>query len=154
MVQAAGRAGRGRYRGEVIIQTYNPEHYVIRSVEKGNYKEFYTKELRYRKVAEYPPETHLLGIILLSVKAEEVNKCGEILHKFISENNENNFYLSMPVWAGIPKIRDVYRKIIYLKSNNRDELVRAKNVVEKYVKDCKEFGKTGVQFDFEPYGNL
>ena len=154
LVQAAGRAGRGRYRGEVIIQTYNPEHYVIRSVEKGNYKEFYTKELRYRKVAEYPPETHLLGIILLSVKAEEVNKCGEILHKFISENNENNFYLSMPVWAGIPKIRDVYRKIIYLKSNNRDELVRAKNVVEKYVKDCKEFGKTGVQFDFEPYGNL
>ena len=90
----------------------------------------------------------------MSVKAEEVNKCGEILHKFISENNENNFYLSMPVWAGIPKIRDVYRKIIYLKSNNRDELVRAKNVVEKYVKDCKEFGKTGVQFDFEPYGNL
>lgn len=154
LVQAAGRAGRGRYRGEVIIQTYNPEHYVIRSVEKGNYKEFYTKELKYRKAAEYPPETHLLGIILLSVKAEEVNKCGEILHKFISENNENNFYLSMPVWAGIPKIRDVYRKIIYLKSNNRDELVRAKNVVEKYVKDCKEFGKTGVQFDFEPYGNL
>lgn len=154
LVQAAGRAGRGRYRGEVVIQTYNPEHYVIRSVEKGNYKEFYTKELRYRKAAEYPPETHLLGIILLSVKAEEVNKCGEILHKFISENNENNFYLSMPVWAGIPKIRDVYRKIIYLKSNNRDELVRAKNVVEKYVKDCKEFGKTGVQFDFEPYGNL
>ena len=48
----------------------------------------------------------------------------------------------------------MYRKIIYLKSNNRDELVRAKNVVEKYVKDCKEFGKTGVQFDFEPYGNL
>ena len=154
LAQAAGRAGRGRYRGEVIIQTYNPEHYVIRSVEKGNYKEFYTKELKYRKAAEYPPETHLLGIILLSVKAEEVNKCGEILHKFISENNENNFYLSMPVWAGIPKIRDVYRKIIYLKSNNRDELVRAKNVVEKYVKDCKEFGKTGVQFDFEPYGNL
>ena len=153
LVQAAGRAGRGRYRGEVIVQTYNPEHYVIKAVESGNYKEFYTREIKYRKLAEYPPETHLLGIILLSGKPEEVNKSGELLYDFLLKNNNNNFNINSPVWAAIPKIRDIYRKVVYLKSADRDELVRAKNLVEKYIKDSSDFSRTGVQFDFEPYGN-
>lgn len=153
LVQAAGRAGRGRYRGEVIVQTYNPEHYVIKAVESGNYKEFYTREIKYRKLAGYPPETHLLGIILLSAKSEEVTKSGELLYDFLLKNNNNNFNINSPVWAAIPKIRDIYRKVVYLKSADRDELVRAKNLVEKYIKDSSDFSRTGVQFDFEPYGN-
>ena len=153
LVQAAGRAGRGKYKGKVIIQTYNPEHYVIRSVQNGNYKEFYTKEIKYRKLAEYPPETHLLGIILLAAKPEEVNKGGEMIYDFLSKNNKNYFYINSPVWAAIPKIRDIYRKIVYLKSVDRNELVIAKNLVEKYVKDNSGFSRIGLQFDFEPYGN-
>lgn len=153
LVQAAGRAGRGKYKGKVIIQTYNPEHYVIRSVQNGNYKEFYTKEIKYRKLAEYPPETHLLGIILLAAKPEEVNKSGEMIYDFLSKNNKNYFYINSPVWAAIPKIRDIYRKIVYLKSVDRNELVIAKNLVEKYVKDNSGFSRIGLQFDFEPYGN-
>lgn len=153
LVQAAGRAGRGKYKGKVIIQTYNPEHYVIRAVQNGNYKEFYTKEIKYRKLAEYPPETHLLGIILLAAKPEEVNKGGEMIYDFLSKNNKNYFYINSPVWAAIPKIRDIYRKIVYLKSVDRNELVIAKNLVEKYVKDNSGFSRIGLQFDFEPYGN-
>lgn len=153
LVQAAGRAGRGKYKGKVVIQTYNPEHYVIKSVQNGNYKEFYTKEIKYRKLAEYPPETHLLGIILLAAKPEEVNKGGEMIYDFLSKNNKNYFYINSPVWAAIPKIRDIYRKIVYLKSVDRNELVIAKNLVEKYVKDNSGFSRIGLQFDFEPYGN-
>lgn len=153
LVQAAGRAGRGRYRGDVIIQTYKPEHYVIKSVETGSYKDFYTKEIRYRKLAQYPPYKHLLGIILLSLKESEVNKGSELVYQMLAGNNENNFYLSHPIWAVIPKIKDTYRKIIYLKSEDREALVRAKDLVEKYIKDSTEFSKVGLQFDFEPHGN-
>ena len=58
-----------------------------------------------------------------------------------------------PVWAAIPKLRDIYRKIIYLKSPDRDELVRLKNLLEDYVKKSSDFSKVSVQFDFEPHGN-
>lgn len=153
LVQAAGRAGRGRYRGRVVIQTYNPDHYVIQAAATGNYKDFYSKEIRYRKLGEYPPETHLLAVILFSAKAEEVSRGAEILAGFLTEKKSESFVVNGPVWASIPKLRDIYRKIIYLKSPDRDELVRLKNLLEDYVKESSDFSKVSVQFDFEPHGN-
>lgn len=153
LVQAAGRAGRGRYRGKVVIQTYNSDHYVIQAAATGNYKDFYSKEIRYRKLGEYPPETHLLAVILFSAKAEEVSRGAEILAGFLTEKKSESFVVNGPVWAAIPKLRDIYRKIIYLKSPDRDELVRLKNLVEDYVKKSSDFSKVSVQFDFEPHGN-
>ena len=153
LVQAAGRAGRGRYRGKVVIQTYNPDHYVIQAAATGNYKDFYSKEIRYRKLGEYPPETHLLAVILFAAKAEEVSKGAEILVGFLTEKKSESFVVNGPVWAAIPKLRDIYRKIIYIKSSDRDELVRLKNLLEDYVKEGSDFSKVSVQFDFEPHGN-
>lgn len=153
LVQAAGRAGRGRYRGKVVIQTYNPDHYVIQAAATGNYKDFYSKEIRYRRLGEYPPETHLLAVILFAAKAEEVSKGAEILAGFLTEKKSESFVVNGPVWAAIPKLRDIYRKIIYLKSPDRDELVRLKNLLEDYVKESSDFSKVSVQFDFEPHGN-
>lgn len=153
LVQAAGRAGRGRYRGKVVIQTYNPDHYVIQAAATGNYKDFYSKEIRYRKLGEYPPETHLLAVILFAAKAEEVSKGAEILVGFLTEKKSESFVVNGPVWAAIPKLRDIYRKIIYLKSPDRDERVRLKNLLEDYVKKSSDFSKVSVQFDFEPHGN-
>ena len=153
LVQAAGRAGRGRYRGKVVIQTYNPDHYVIQAAATGNYKDFYSKEIRYRKLGEYPPETHLLAVILFAAKAEEVSRGAENLAGFLTEKKSESFVVNGPVWASIPKLRDIYRKIIYLKSPDRDELVRLKNLLEDYVKESPDFSKVSVQFDFEPHGN-
>ena len=153
LVQAAGRAGRGRYRGKVVIQTYNPDHYVIQAAATGNYKDFYSKEIRYRKLGEYPPETHLLAVILFAAKAEEVSEGAEIVAGFLTEKKSESFVVNGPVWASIPKLRDIYRKIIYLKSPDRDELVRLKNMLEDYVKKSSDFSKVSVQFDFEPHGN-
>ena len=153
LVQAAGRAGRGRYKGRVVIQTYNPDHYVIQAAATGNYKDFYSKEIRYRKLGEYPPETHLLAVILFAAKAEEVSKGAENLADFLERKKAESFVINGPVWAAIPKLRDIYRKIIYLKSPDRDELVRLKNLLENYVKKSSDFSKVSVQFDFEPHGN-
>lgn len=153
LVQAAGRAGRGRYRGKVVIQTYNPDHYVIQAAATGNYKDFYSKEIRYRRLGEYPPETHLLAVILFAAKAEEVSEGAEIVAGFLTEKKSESFVVNGPVWASIPKLRDIYRKIIYLKSPDRDELVRLKNLLEDYVKKSSDFSKVSVQFDFEPHGN-
>ena len=55
LTQAAGRAGRDEQRGEVVIQTYSPEHYCIQTAAEQNYEEFYAREMAYRKLLHYPP---------------------------------------------------------------------------------------------------
>ena len=61
---------------------------------------------------------------------------------------------SAPVWGAVPKIKDVYRKIIYLKSPDRENLIKLKDRLEKAIRDGKEFDDLNIQFDFEPEGNL
>jgi primosomal protein N' (replication factor Y) len=63
LTQVAGRAGRGLLGGRVVMQTYNPEHYVIRAAATHNYAEFYARELRYRKELGYPPFRRVLRLI-------------------------------------------------------------------------------------------
>lgn len=55
LTQVAGRAGRHEKEGQVIIQTYNPEHYAIQDVKQNNYLTFYQREMTYRKLGKYPP---------------------------------------------------------------------------------------------------
>lgn len=62
ITQCAGRAGRGKERGEVILQTYNPEHYVIETAARQDYEKFYEQEVEFRKMLGYPPFLKLLKI--------------------------------------------------------------------------------------------
>ena len=55
LTQAAGRAGRGDKPGEVVIQTYSPEHYSIQTAAKQDYHAFYKEEISYRSLMRYPP---------------------------------------------------------------------------------------------------
>ena len=63
ITQCAGRAGRGKERGEVILQTYNPEHYVIETAARQDYEKFYEQEVEFRKMLGYPPFLKLLKMI-------------------------------------------------------------------------------------------
>ena len=66
LTQAAGRAGRGAQAGTVIIQTYQPDHYAIVLSKRQDYKAFYEKEFRFRKLMGYPPTERLMTIQLAS----------------------------------------------------------------------------------------
>jgi primosomal protein N' (replication factor Y) len=63
LTQVAGRAGRGLLGGRVILQTYNPDHYVIQAASGHNYAEFFARELRYRKELGYPPFRRVLRLV-------------------------------------------------------------------------------------------
>ena len=73
LTQAAGRAGRGKYPGDVVIQTYEPEHYSIVHAAHQNYEEFYREEMVYRKLLRYPPAEHLLAIQIISRSEEHAS---------------------------------------------------------------------------------
>ena len=66
LAQAAGRAGRGDLAGEVVLQTYQPEHYSITCAADQNYVQFYKQEILMRQMLQYPPVSHILGVLVLS----------------------------------------------------------------------------------------
>lgn len=90
ITQVAGRAGRSQGQGEVVIQTYNPEHYAVSSAAAHDYKKFFDEEIRIRKEIGYPPFSK---IIKLSYSDASEEKCGKEVEKL--ENSLKDVILSL-----------------------------------------------------------
>ncbi len=122
LTQVAGRAGRANTKGEVFIQTYNPENYVINFVKEGNYELFYEKEIEERKIGFYPPFASVFFVMLISKKEElvqnAISKLNEIMKHY---NKKANFQISTPTKAAITKINNYFRYKIVIKANSKDE---------------------------------
>lgn len=157
LCQAAGRAGRDILTGEVVIQTYHPEHYSVVCAAKGDYNQFYQQEMLYRKMAVYPPAAHILLIIITS-KNEERGASASILvgDKVKAWLNENapDMQVIGPAPANISKANDIYRKVIYIKHQGYDILVRLKDYIETYYINSDSFTSCNLQFDFDPMSSL
>ncbi|MBH1941346.1 primosomal protein N' [Mobilitalea sibirica] len=153
LCQAAGRAGRDALPGEVVIQTYHPEHYSITCAAKGDYKAFFEQEMLYRKLMKYPPAAHILLILISSKEEEKVEKAAQFAGEAIKEwMNQNSQELQVigPAPAGIAKVNDIYRRVIYMKDEDYQNLVNLKNYLEGYYSYSEYFNNCNLQFDFNP----
>ena len=70
LTQVAGRAGRGELSGEVLVETYYPEHYAIQLAARQDFISFYEKEAHFRRMLHYPPFTALANVIVRDKKVE------------------------------------------------------------------------------------
>lgn len=157
LTQAAGRAGRGDKPGDVVIQTYNPEHYAVLTAKAQNYEEFYEQEILYRQMGFYPPVWNLLVVMCSSEKEDVLTRMSEKLVKRLQMHLDTEHILQGqriqlvgPADATIARVNDVYRKVIYIKTKDYEHLVLLKNKLEYYMKDNREFQNVSVQFDFNP----
>lgn len=153
LTQAAGRAGRGTEEGNVIIQTYQPEHYSIQMAKEQNYEDFYRMEMEYRQLLFYPPVWNMLVILCASAKEESAFECAKTLEKNIAEfwqEETERMQVIGPVDAPIAKVNDIYKKVIYLKTKEYQNLVRVKDRLEYCMKEKHSFLDVSVQFDFNP----
>ena len=157
LTQAAGRAGRGDKPGDVVIQTYNPEHYAVLMAKEQNYESFYEQEILYRKMGFYPPVWNLLVVMCTSEKEDVLARMSEKLVKRLQMHLDTEgvlqgqkIQLVGPADATIARVNDVYRKVIYIKTKDYEHLVLLKNKLEYYMKDNREFQNVSVQFDFNP----
>lgn len=153
LTQAIGRAGRGRYPGNAIIQTYEPEHFAIQTAKEQAYEAFYDKEIEYRKMLRYPPVWNMLVLLITSDGQEEVQNRSEDVAKLIESiisQSEKKIQMIGPADAGISKINDVYRKVIYIKTEQYETLVSIKDFVDKSIRDNIKYKKISLQFDFNP----
>ncbi|WP_434311521.1 replication restart helicase PriA [Hominifimenecus sp. rT4P-3] len=121
LTQAAGRAGRGADAGEVVIQTYSPENYGIQAAAKQDYFSFYDQEMAYRKLLAYPPAGAMLSVLVTSPKEEAAQAEAEEIAADIRTVFPDVAVIG-PSEAGISRIQDIYRKMIYLKHPSRERL--------------------------------
>lgn len=157
LTQAAGRAGRGKLAGEVVIQTYAPEHYCIETAAKQDYEGFYAEEKAYRSLLRYPPFCHILAIFMEFTSYQVLTDFSTDLKNQLDIWNEKNTSLEDkpvqiigPCDATIVKVNDRFRRVVYLKHVEYNRLIELKNQAEAYIekktlpKDCY------VSFDFDP----
>lgn len=158
LTQAAGRAGRGSRPGEVVIQTYQPDHYSIRYAAGQDYEGFYREEMVYRRLMSYPPAAHILAIQLACEQEEtamEGAREAALLARQLAQRWEDEkdgtqkTVVIGPASAFISKINDIYRYGVYVKSRDYGKLTAVKNAVET-LRSRQEKPKGSCQFDFDP----
>ena len=120
LTQVAGRAGRENLQGNVIIQTYNPDHFSIECAKEQNYDKFYLIEENLRKQLKYPPFCDIIVVGISGEKEDEVKKQAEFLYKQLyAKIRQYNINLALysPRPAPIDKIKNKYRWRIILKGD-------------------------------------
>ncbi|MBO5292000.1 MAG: primosomal protein N' [Lachnospiraceae bacterium] len=149
LTQAAGRAGRGNKPGEVVIQTYQPEHYSVQYAAKQDYEGFYEEEILYREMMQYPPAAHMLAIQIAALAEEGGRGLAERLAEAIRKSQDGSVRVIGPAPAAIGKINDIYRFVIYIKHREYDRLVEIKDFTEELLNGIENRKET-VYFDFDP----
>ena len=152
LTQAAGRAGRGDVPGSVVIQTYQPENYAVQYASEQDYEGFYKEEISYRSLLMYPPAAHMLCVQLQSADEDKAEALSGQLRELFLRDDPDAFVIG-PAQASITKIRDLYRFVLYIKSEKYDKLVRCKDRAEAFLAYLVRIGRdpqVQVQFDFDP----
>lgn len=109
LTQVSGRAGRHELPGEVIIQTYTPEHYSIELASEYNFKEFIRKEMAVRKRFQYPPYYYLALITISHKNQVKVIQTAQSIVRYLSKCVGRNTVILGPTPSPIPRIKDRYR---------------------------------------------
>jgi primosomal protein N' (replication factor Y) len=159
MTQVAGRAGRGGTPGEVIVQTYNPEHFSILSAQTHDYRQFYAQEMNTREVLGYPPYCSLVRIVVLGMDENNVIRGAEILAENLRQAVAvQNLGVEQPLLGPAPapvnKLKNRYRWQICIRGTP-GRLIR--NVIsaalEKAEKD-RYLANLGISIDVDPVGMM
>ncbi|MCM1286798.1 MAG: primosomal protein N' [Clostridium sp.] len=146
ITQAAGRAGRGDKKGQVIIQTYQPEHYAIAAAAKQSYEDFFNMEMAYRRLLSYPPEAVMAVVLFVSPDYEAATKAAEELCKGLKNIvRSKDIRIIGPGDATIGKINSLYRKVLYIKSKAPEEFVALRTFIEDF-----EMDNVSVMLDINP----
>ena len=145
--QVSGRAGRSENKGEVIVQTFNPDHYAITLAKNHDYIDFYKEEMKVRKMLRYSPYYYMVLVSITSKDYElgfkEANKIGS----YIRNNISSDSIVLGPTMANMFKVNNIYHYQIIIKYRKDDSLMKVlKFIIDMQVKN----NKIDVSIDFNP----
>ena len=147
LTQAGARAGRGDRPGEVIIQTYQPEHYCIQTAAAQDYDSFYSQEIRFRQMLHYPPDRQMMVMLAEGEHDQQTGQAVQKLREIAGEADFEAVEFIGPSRAGIAKAKDLYRYTMYMKHQDIKELMRLRDFLEGYLKWSQQFSNIYFTFD-------
>ena len=149
LTQVAGRAGRAEKAGQVLIQSYNPNHYAIRFAKEQDYEGFYAYEMGIRRQLGYPPYYFTIGITLSHKKEEEVlRRAYEVMEILRSGLSDASIILG-PTPKPIARTHNLYHYQILIKYRLEDELASTLNQVLALTQE-RENSELRLSIDHEP----
>lgn len=154
LTQVSGRAGRGQYPGEVVIQTYNPDHYVLQLSQTHDYQAFFYHEMTYRHLGKYPP---YYFTSLITVSANKVGPAQTMIYQLKRQllqhlpgpNKGSDWIVLGPNQGPIARINNQYYFQLLLKYKSP---TMVKDILTPILDDSQRFSKKGVYItiDHEP----
>ena len=140
LTQAAGRAGRAK-EGEALIQTYKPENYAIVAAAAQDYKKYFENEIAYRSLLGHPPACYMMTVMFSSIKEEELDiSAKKIIESIKSDIKFKKTVIIGPTTPAVSKVKDYYRKLVYIKNTNYDILLDVQRKIEENLTAYKNVG--------------
>ncbi len=154
MTQVAGRAGRGEYPGDVVIQTYAPDHYSIELSKNHDYNGFYTEEMQYRSQLRYPPLSKVVSVLIWGPNEKAVIATAEQMARLIESAipSAEEFHLMGPVPALMSRIKKNYRWQMHLLGYGG---IHPAEIFRDHLQEMYQMAKqagTHVSLDVDPIG--
>jgi primosomal protein N' (replication factor Y) len=153
LTQVAGRAGRGKFPGEVLIETYYPEHYAIQHVLSQDYGAFFEREIYFRRMMHYPPFIALANVLVRDRKIENAIRWSRALASHLNSQKVPELKVLGPAAAALSRLRNDYRFQILLKTPNRSLLAKILDGCMAFCSE-KDIPDTAVIVDVDPVSLL
>lgn len=153
LTQVAGRSGRGDTPGQVIIQSYFPDHYTFRLAATHRFEEFYRREIHFRETMFYPPFTVLAGIMVQETSSERAAALAKQVSDYLEGHRSAAVRILGPAPSPLEKINRVYRHQLLLKSASRPPLRSLLGKLREYL-DERKVNPTRVILDIDPVSLL
>lgn len=129
LTQVAGRAGRADKAGEVLIQTFNPEHYAIKLAQTHDYERFYKTEMDFRRKLNYPPYFYTVQLVISHQNEEEAVKKSYEIMSILKENLTEQARILGPIPKPIARTHNLYHYQLLIKYRFEEHLAQALNQV-------------------------
>ncbi len=149
LTQVAGRSGRGDSPGEVVIQSYFPDHYSFQLAATHRFEEFYAREVHFRKAMFYPPFTSLVSVMVLDRSREKARVFAQEISDFLDGLRTRSIRILGPAAAPLEKLKRTYRHQLLIKSASRADLHSALGRLRTHLEEQKT-SPTKVIIDVDP----
>ena len=147
LTQAEGRAGRSGMPGECIVQTYEPEHYAVRTAAMQDFEQFYREEMVFRSQLLYPPAGRFMMLMVSGPDSRRTHELIEEITKKTLPLLPEGVRILGPTDADIYRVKDMYREMLYFKTRDEETMLRAKRCFEEIIDAVSDDKRYYISFE-------
>ena len=149
LTQVSGRAGRAKKKGEVIIQTFNPDHYAIKFAQTQDYERFYAYEMRVRHAGNYPPYFYTVLISVAAKKEQNAARAAFKIKNYLQQQLKQTTIILGPTPSAISRLKNKFYYQILVKYKKEENLNQLLHQIQDSAQKAKKYGLS-IYIDNEP----